>query len=48
MGHRLTRQGPKYVVRWLDYGPEEDSLLREEDLANARDVLEAYKAYHSL
>jgi len=35
VGHRMTRQGPRFVVRWLGYGPEEDSLLREEDLTNA-------------
>jgi len=32
------------MVGWLGYGPEEDSLLREEDLANAREPLDAYKA----
>ena len=48
VGHRATHGGTKFIVRWLGYGPEEDSLMSEAALAHAPDVLHAYKAQHGL
>ena len=48
IGHRSTRQGLRFIVRWLGYGPEEDSIMSETTLANAWEALDAYKALHNL
>ena len=48
VAHRTTRGGLKFVVRWKGYGPEEDSLLPESPLGNARGLVAAYKADQGL
>ena len=37
-----------YQVRWRSYAATEDSWLREEDLANASDLLQTYQFRHGI
>lgn len=40
--HKNTRNGHKYLIRWKNYGSDEDSWEREENL-NCPTILEQYK-----
>ena len=42
MSHKKTRGRTMYQVRWRGYNTMKNSWLREEDLANALDLLKAY------
>ena len=48
IGHQSTRGSLKFVVRWLGYGLEEDSILSESDLASAPDALRENKDAYGL
>lgn len=43
---RSRRLFVEYLVRWQGYGPEHDSWYREEDLPNARDLVDDYNSLH--
>ncbi len=48
VGHKLTRQGVRFRVRWRGYDAEHDSWVRESDMGHAVELLQGYKATHSL
>ena len=48
VGHRETRRGTRYTVRFRGYGPEEDLGLHSEDLGNCWDLVEQYCTEHGL
>jgi len=39
VGHRETRTGRRYVVRFRGFGPEEDLALPLEELEHCRDLV---------
>ena len=47
--HRSRGNSRQYLVRWLDYGPEHDEWIHEEELADgAEALLKKYKDIHGL
>ncbi len=46
--HRTTRRGRQYLVHWTGYPTFESTWEKEENLANANDILQAYKSQHGL
>ncbi len=46
--HRRRGHGLQFLVRFEGYDASEDQWLTEDDLANAREVLEVYKRRHKL
>ena len=48
LGHRKRKRKIEYLVRWKDYGAEEDSWQSARDLQNAPCLLRAYRSLHQL
>ena len=48
MSYKKTKGRTVYQVRWRGYDAMKDSWSREEDLANASDLLRAYKLTHGI
>ena len=46
--HRRRGGCREYLVRYEGYDASEDQWLDEEDLSNAKDILDKYKAEHGL
>ena len=44
LNHRWKRRGTEYYVKWAGYGTGEESWVKEKDLENIKEVLDAYKA----
>jgi hypothetical protein len=42
--HKRSKNGRyRFLVRWLGYGPEDDSWLSENDLEDCQEILEEYR-----
>ena len=50
--HRSRKRGRKtvreYLIRWIGYGPSEDSWEPEENLKSSQEALDEYKSKHNL
>ena len=48
VNHKRQGQGYRYLIRWKNYGPEEDTWEPASNLKNAKETLMEYKRRHKL
>ena len=48
VGHRSSRRGRQYLVQWCGYDATHNQWLTERELANAQELLSAYRRKNDL